>query len=134
VFFKTYEGETEIVDQYGNATGSFIPTYSEVKSAMLSVSPNKGNSEVEQFGSLLDYDRTMTTSDTGCEIDEDSVLWLDGADTDGPWNAIVKRRSPWKNSVSYAIKNVTVSQFLAQQQEIQAAKQRAVSADEDHSI
>lgn len=120
VFFRLYEGEEEIIDQYGNATGSSIPKYSALKSAMLCVSPNKGNSEVQQFGSLEDYDRTMTTADTSCEINEDAVLWVDGADTDGPWNYIVKRVSPWKNSIQYAIQQVTVSAYNAQQEKVKS--------------
>ena len=115
VFFKLYEGEQEIIDEWGNPTGSYAPSYSELKSAMLCVSPNKGNSEVEQFGSNEDYDRTATTADTLCEIDENSVLWVDGADTDGPYNYIVKRRAPWKNSIQYAIKQVTVSEYKARE-------------------
>lgn len=111
VFFKLYEGDEEIIDQYGNSTGQFKPKYSALKSAMLCVSPNKGTSETEQFGSIEDYDRTMTTSDPDCEIEEDTVLWVDGADTAGPWNYIVKQRAPWKNSVSYAIQQVTVSAY-----------------------
>lgn len=122
VFFKLYKGQKEIFDQYGNPTGSFIPVYSDLKSAMLCVSPNKGSSEVEQFGSLADYDRTMTTADTACEIDENAVLWIDGADTRGPWNAIVKKRAPWKNSLQYAIKTVTVSEYQKQQEEIAKAR------------
>ena len=132
VFYKLLEGQQEIVDQYGNATGSFIPIYGELKSAMLCVSPNKGSSEVEQFGSLADYDRTMTTSDIDCEIDEDSVLWIDDADTDGPWNYKVNLRAPWKNSVQYAIKQVTVSQYDAQQRAIQEAMQRAGAVNEEN--
>lgn len=115
VFYKLYEGQEEIIDEYGNPTGSYIPIYSALKSAMLCVSPNKGNSEVEQFGSLEDYDRTATTADTACQIDEDSVLWVDGADTDGPYNYIVKRKAPWKNSIQYAIKKVSVSEYEAEQ-------------------
>lgn len=111
IFFKLYEGEEEIIDEYGNPTGSFVPKYSALKSTMMCVSPNKGTSETEQFGSLEDYDRTMTTADVDCEIDEDSVLWVDGADTDGPWNAVVKLKAPWKNSVQYAIQMVTVSLY-----------------------
>lgn len=113
VFYKRYEGQQEIVDQYGNATGSYVPGYGPLQSAMLCVSPNKGNSEVQQFGSLEDYDRTMTTSDVSLGIDEDSVLWVDGADTDGPYNYIVTRVAPWKNSIQYAIKRVEVSDYEA---------------------
>lgn len=110
VFYKLYVGDEEIVDEYGNPTGSYIPKYGELMSTMMCVSPNKGNSEVQMFGSLEDYDRTMTTADTSVLIDEDSILWLDGIDTHGPHNAIVRRKAPWKNSVSFAIKNVAVSQ------------------------
>lgn len=115
IFFKNLLGEEEIIDEYGNGTGSFLPIYSELKSALLSVSPNKGSSEVEQFGSFADYDRTATTADVTCEIDEDSVLWVDGADTDGPFNYKVKLVARWKNSVQYAIKKVTVSEYQAEQ-------------------
>lgn len=118
VFFKLYEGEEEIVDEYGNPTGSFLPVYSSLKSAMLCVSPNKGNSEVQQFGSLEDYDRTMTTADTKVAIDENSVLWVDGANTEGPYNYIVKRRAPWKNSVQFAIQQVKVSDYNDRQKRI----------------
>lgn len=131
VFYKLYEGEEEIIDQYGNPTGSFIPVYSELKSAMLCVSPNKGSSEVEQFGSLEDYDRTMTTADTDCQIDEDAVLWIDGADTDGPWNAIVKLKAPWKNSIQYAIKTVTVSQYQAEQARYASARNGDLNAKDN---
>lgn len=109
VFFKMYEGQIEIIDPYGNSTGEYIPQYSVLHSAMLSVSPNKGTSETEQFGSFADYDRTMTTSDTKCPIDENSILWVDNADTDGPHNYVVRTRAPWKNSISFAIKKVVVS-------------------------
>lgn len=113
------------MDEFGNSLGSYLPVYSELKSAMLCVSPNKGNSEVEQFGSLEDYDRTATTADTSCEIDEDSILWVDGADTDGPYTHIVKRRAPWKNSIQYAIKRVEVSEYEAEQKLFAGANQYA---------
>lgn len=109
VFYKNFLGQEEIVDQWGNGIGSFFPSYSELKSDRLCVSPNKGSSEANMFGTLLEYDRTMTTANTNCEIDEHSVLWVDGADTNGPWNYIVKAKSPWKNSIAYAIQKVDVS-------------------------
>lgn len=113
VFYKLFEGEEEVLDQYGNSTGSSVPVYSELKCAMLSVSPNKGSTEVEQFGTLLNYDRTMTTADTRVPIDENAVLWLDGADTNGPWNYVVTKRAPWKNSIQFAVSRVNVSTVKA---------------------
>lgn len=122
VFYKLYEGEKEIIDEWGNSTGSFYPVYSELKPAMLCVSPNKGASEVQQFGSFEDYDRTMTTADANCPIDENAVLWVDGADTDGPWNYIVKLVARWKNSAQYAIKKVSVSAAKEEQDKIASAQ------------
>lgn len=126
VFFKKYLGQEEIIDMWGNSTGSYLPIYGELQSAMICVSPNKGSSEVDMFGTLADYDRTMTTADTACTIDENSVLWVDGADTRKPWNYIVKLRSPWKNSISYAIKRVEISdynQLMKQRQEQEKFKE-----------
>lgn len=125
VFYKLYKGQEEILDEWNNPTGSFLPIYSDLKSAMLCVSPNKGSSEVEQFGSLEDYDRTMTTADTTCDIDEDAILWVDGADPEGPYTHIVKQVAPWKNSISFAIKQVEVSEYEAEQKLFAEAKQYA---------
>ena len=109
VWYKMYQGKEELVDEYGNKLGDYSSIYGELQMARLSISPNKGMSETEMFGSLDDYDRTMTTADTSCPIDENSILWLDGKDTSEPHNYIVKKRAPWKNSIAYAIKKVKVS-------------------------
>lgn len=109
VFYKTYIGETETTDSYGYKTGNFESTYSELKHALLCVSPNKGSNESELFGKMLDYDRTMTTADTETDIDENTVLWLDGKDTEEEYNYIVVKRAMWKNSVLFAVREVKVS-------------------------
>lgn len=134
VFYKLLLGQEEIIDQDGNATGNFLPIFSEIKTAMLCVSPNKGSTEQNQFGTLADYDRTMTTADTACPIDENSVLWLDGMEIRGPYNAIVRRKALWKNSVQYAIKNVTVGEYQKEQESIRALnelKQRIREAEHE---
>ena len=110
VYYKLLIGEKEIIDEYGNVTGSPIPLYGELQKAYLSVSPNKGSAETDMFGTLESYDRTMTTADVKCPIDESTILWLDGADTstDEAHNYVVTRRAPWKNTISFAIRKVTV--------------------------
>ena len=133
VFFRLYEGEEEIVDQYGNSTGSYVPVYGELMSAMMCVSPNKGTAESEQFGTLLEYDRTMTTSDTRVKIDENAVLWVDNADTNGPWNYVVKKRAPWKNSVQFAISQVAIGAYAEYQKLVQSLMEdKAVIADAEN--
>ena len=109
VWFKNYQGEEEIIDEYGNKTGSFGPIYGPLQSAQMMVSPNRGDASLEMFGTLLDYDRTVSTADTSCPINEQTVLWLDGASTTGPYTHYVKQRAPWKNSIIYAVKRVEVS-------------------------
>ena len=109
VWFQVYTGQTEIIDEYGNPTGSFADTYGPLQSAQLMVSPNKGDATLEVFGTLLDYDRVMSTADTTCPIDELTILWLDGTPTAGPYTHYVKQRAPWKNSLVFAVKQVEVS-------------------------
>ena len=110
VWFRAYVGQTEIEDESGYKTGSFTPAYGPLQSAQLMVSPNKGDATLEVFGTLLDYDRTMVTADITCPIDEQTILWLDGASTEGPYTHYVKKKAPWKNSLAFAVKQVEVSQ------------------------
>lgn len=123
VFYKMFEGEQEILDAYGNPTGSYYPIYSELKSIMMSVSPNKGDSEATMYGTALDYSRTMSIADPDCEIDENTVLWLDGADTNEAWNYQVVAVSRSKNLTSYAIQLVDVSIATEQMKQMEAYKQ-----------
>ena len=102
VLFRLYEGQEDAVDEYGNLTGSPVPKYGEL--------PNKGDASIEPFGTLTDYDRTMSTADTTCPISEHAVLWLDGKSTDEQHNYVVKKRAPWKNSIVFAIQEVTVDE------------------------
>lgn len=110
VYYKLYQGQTEIIDEWGNKTGSFAPVYGILQTAYLSVSPNRGTAETEMFGTLDEYDRTMSTADVNCPINEESILWLDGQSTDSPHNYVVTKRALWKNSVSFAVKKVDVGE------------------------
>lgn len=109
VFFKQYLGKKEVVDVNGYKTGSFAPQYGELQSAYMTVSSNRGSAETEMFGSMEAYDRTMITADIHCPINEESILWLDGVDTKEAHNYVVTKRAPWKNSIAYAVRKVTVS-------------------------
>lgn len=106
VYYKKYLGLQPTVDADGDATGELEPTYGELCSAKLCVSPDSGSIHAYQFGQHPAYGRTMTTADTNCDIDEGCVLWLDGADTDDTWNYRVSSKFVWKNSVQYTITRV----------------------------
>lgn len=107
-YYKTVVGVEEKTDEWGNYTGEYAPVYSELKSAYANISANKGDVSSQQFGNLLDYDRTISTTNLNIGLDETGVLWLDGADTDKAHNFIVKKVAKSINSVQIAIKQVEV--------------------------
>lgn len=109
IHYKMYLGEQNVLDDEGYRTGEQAASYSELRVCEMSVSGNKGNSEISQFGKNLDYDRTMITADTSCEIDEHSVLWID-TDTENPHDFIVMKRSVTPNQIQFAIKQVNVNE------------------------
>jgi hypothetical protein len=80
----------------------------------ISVSANKGSTEADAFGTDLDYDRTLSTADLSCDIDENTVLWLDDADPTAvlnpdPYNFYVVKRAKSINQIVFAVKAVDVS-------------------------
>lgn len=109
VFYKLFTGNVDVADDFGNITGIVQATYSDMQETMLNVMPNRGDALIEAFGSVKSYDRVATTADTTCPIDEGSILWVDGADTDQAHNCIVVARASWKNSIAYALQMVEVS-------------------------
>ena len=114
IYYKLLVGKEEIVDDDGNATGDFNLIYGDLKSINISVSASKGTTEADAFGTDLTYDKTLSTADLGCELDENSILWLDGADPTSelnpdPYNYIVKKKAVSLNQVLIAIQEVDVS-------------------------
>ena len=104
ISYKPYLGKDEIIDEYGYSTGEFDSQYGELHEMMISVSANKGDYSLQQFGDLLDYDRTMLVSDPNCPIDENARVYIDG-------NCyIVKAVARSLNAAQYAIKRVEINE------------------------
>lgn len=110
VYYSNYEKSTELIDEYGNSTGQYEITYSEPEMIMISVSASKGSIDNQPFGNLLDYDRVLITSNMNCNIDENTVLWIDKLDTEKPHDYIVKKVARSINQIQIAVKKVTVSE------------------------
>lgn len=135
-YYCLFDGEVPIIDEYGNETGETIVTYSEPVLMKANISPATGMSNTEQFGNLENYDKVIVTEDLDCPIDENSVLFIDkepefadavtidyqesetllGDDTATPvtvqtpvYNYTVRRVAKSLNSVSIAVRKVTVS-------------------------
>ena len=69
--------EYPVLDEDGDETGEVISCYEEAVEYYANVSPATGQAQLEQFGSLDEYDKVIFTADTGCPIDEHTVLFLD---------------------------------------------------------
>lgn len=108
VDYALYVGSSEITKD-GYKTGEKEKVYASAATMWANVSPQRGNADFEPFGVALDYDRTMVTADMDCPIDEHTVLWIGASAASGPHNYIVRKVAKSINSITYAIKEVTVS-------------------------
>lgn len=113
-YYCLYQGKTAIVDEDLNATGEYGISYSDPVPMKANISQATGNTNLEQFGNSLDYDKSIVTCDMTCPIDENSVLFVDKEptfDTDGNplYDYIVKKVAKSLNSISIAVKKVSQS-------------------------
>ena len=101
----------KLTDSNGNYTGETEVTYATPVKIRANVSPATGQSNLEMFGNLTDYDRVVVTDQVSIPIDENSVLWIDAAPTENGvdgYNYIVRRVARSFNSVAIAVRKVDV--------------------------
>lgn len=110
LFYAVYLGKSEIIDEYGNLTGQYEVKYAPSQKAFMNISAARGTAETEQFGISTGYSKTLVTDNMKCEMDTDSILWLNGADPEGPHNYVVVAVARSLNSVTYAVREVSVSE------------------------
>lgn len=104
ITYRLYLGKEEKLDKNGCRTGTFVQKYGEETELLISVSANKGDYSQQQFGSLLDYDRTMIISDPNCPIDENTRVYI-GGDI-----YTVKAVARSLNAAQYAIKRADINE------------------------
>ena len=115
-YYASYVGETEIIDEYGNATGEYEISYSNPIKCLGNVSAARGEVQSQQFGESESYDKVIVLDDINASINEHSILWVDtlphlNADgtTETPHDYIVKMVGKSLNGVSIAIRKVKVN-------------------------
>lgn len=134
-YFSLYLGEEPILDEDGNESGEYKAAYSEPAQMRANISPASGNTQSEQFGKSIQYDKVIVTDDLNCPIDEHSILFVDSIPSDMlcdefgqplltesdvplqvenesgniPFDYIVKKVARSLNSIAYAISRVEVS-------------------------
>lgn len=121
-FYALHDGQVEIKDEYGNATGQYSVTYADPVRMSGNVSAAQGEIQSRQFGESETYDKVIILDNPDVPIDEYSILWVDTRPefTDGhlalndkgevktPHDYIVKKVARSLNSVSIAISKVAV--------------------------
>ena len=110
IYYANFEevGDVTITDEWGNVlmSGEKSVTRTDPVAIDLVVSPSTGVVAEELFGSFHDYDKILFT-EKGCEINENSVLWID-VPTTGPHDYVVKKVARSLNFVAYAVSKVEV--------------------------
>lgn len=116
LYYRLYNSKSEMVDDYGNSLGEYQINYAEPVEFHANISPATGESAIEQFGSLDNYDKIIQTCDMTCPIDENTVLYIDKQpvydEQTGTWNAhdyVVKRVAKSINTIRIAVSKVTVT-------------------------
>lgn len=108
-YYALYQGETDYLIN-GLKTGEKVITYSQVTSGSANISPARGTSDIELFGTSLDYDRNMTFDYSNFpDLDENSILWVDATPNQAADNFDyrVVRIAKSKNWINVAIKRVS---------------------------
>ncbi len=115
-YYASYKDHTEIIDEYGNATGEYEVSYSNPIACLGNISAAQGEMQSRQFGESESYDKVIVLDDGDAPIDEHSILWVDtlphlneDGTTDTPHDYIVKKVAKSLNGVSIAIRKVMVN-------------------------
>jgi hypothetical protein len=114
-YYASYIGETEIIDDYGNATGEYKVSYSTPIKCNGNISAAQGEMQSRQFGESESYDKVIVLDDRNTPIDEYSLLWVDtlpilneDGSTNTPHDYVVRQVARGLNGVSIAISKVDV--------------------------
>lgn len=108
VYVSLYEERQECTDEIGRYNGEYQIVRSEPIEIECSVSAAIGNSQIEVFGQMLNYDKTVIIDNVDFEIDEHAVLWIDKT-TDEPYDYIINRIAKTPNFIALAVSKVDVS-------------------------
>lgn len=131
LYYATLLSQTEIMDDYGNPSGTWLNVYSAPIQMTANISAARGEAQTDAFGINAAYDKTIITENVQCPIDETSVVWIDKTpsgyygvssygvtlygvlsnydSTNPKHDYVVVRVAKSLNSVTYAVRKVTAS-------------------------
>lgn len=105
IWYALRLSSTEVIDEYGNATGEFVEQYSVPMKLNINVGVPKGQITLERFGLNDNYTRVLATTDMDCPLQEDSILWI-GIPATERNNYVVKKIMPAINQLLIGLEEV----------------------------
>lgn len=108
IHYASFIASKPVKDEWGNETGEYENEYSAPLPYKVNVSAARGEYATRQFGDIERYDKVLVTGDMSCPIAESSILWVDKPNTNEPHDYIVTRVARSLNSISIAIRKVTI--------------------------
>jgi len=115
VWYATFASKSEVVDEYGNSTGTWQITYSTPKVAHWNVGFVESDAEVEMFGVSAMSTLRIVAPKNDFPLDETSILWF-GKEPPSPYdptnpkhNYVVAGMRPSLNEMVFYAKKVDVS-------------------------
>lgn len=105
IWYALRLSSTEVIDEYGNATGEFVEQYSVPMKLNINVGVPKGQITLERFGLNDNYTRVLATTDMNCPLQEDSILWI-GIPATERNNYVVKKIMPAINQLLIGLEEV----------------------------
>ena len=101
LYYAVPQSTESILDEYGNDTLEVRTIYSERKKLRANVSANVGQDAVNVFGSLTNYNRTITFWGVSCPLGEGCKVWF------GEKEYVVIKVADSKNSFLIALREVS---------------------------
>lgn len=110
IYYCLYKSKTKIYDDDGYETSEEKIEYYAPVPLKCSVSPARGEAQLNTFGNLDSYDKVIITDDINCPIDENTVLYVDRLPSNiYAYDYTVKRVARSLNNIAIAISKVDVS-------------------------
>lgn len=106
LYWKNFVKREKRLTMSGEYLGEY-PVYGETQYIRANISVVTGGAEQELFGNLLEYDRIIKVR-YDVDIDENSLVWLDGIEPPAAHNYIVKKKAVSGNYTLLGLQRVEV--------------------------
>ena len=105
-YYQNFADGEMLTDADGNFSGEEGITYTEPKKVRAYITPAKGDAENVEFGTDLQYDKTVILEGIGWDITENSLLYIDDLNLNNTPDYKVLRVAEHLNHTTLAVVKV----------------------------